>query len=79
MLSNRVLLSRTRLPGPYGQDSVVGEVRERLACWYAEQRGFKKDKGNWIRTRDGRPICQGWMELYRRVKDGPLRQEIDRL
>jgi hypothetical protein len=76
-ISNRELLRRAARPGweSYVQDA----LHIRMARWYAAQRGFKIDGGNWIRTKEGRPICQGWPELYRRIKGGPLAQEMDRL
>ena len=38
--------------------------QECLACWYADRRGYKSDKGGWIKTGNGYPLAQGWLTFY---------------
>lgn len=60
-----------------GPAAVHREIRERLARWYADRNGYQPAKGGWIKNRDGRVICQGYQELYRRLKyTGAFEREL---
>jgi hypothetical protein len=42
----------------------VVERRVLLGRWYGKQMGYKGNKGGWILNANGRPVAQGWLDLY---------------
>jgi len=75
-MSNDELLRLAQ--GTGGADRVTVVYRLRLARWYAENHGLSIDRGCWIKTPEGRVVCQGWCALYDRIKD-KIAEDVDRL
>lgn len=71
MLSNREFLRRAAnfQTDHFDHESVLCEIRERMARHYAKQNGIGINKGGWVEfTKTGRTICQGWPAFYQWLK-----------